>query len=1013
MTQKHKIVSFLQRVRQRLALRQTLAALPWLGLASLLLLGLVWWRGAPSGQISLRLLGVVCAILVGVLVWRLRRQSLSDTALWVERNSEIFTPGYLVGSLEFASSARFDQPFAGAVIESTAANIARVKASQLVPLWPLPASAYPSLAALLALVALLWITPRAASSDAAPADLAAPVVGDLFVQYEYPKYSKLPPRAIEGLSGTISALKGTRVSVKTRADRPIQAAKLVIDGSEKQIPLRVKSLRDVEGEFSLVESQRFRFVIQDDTGEWIAGPSQEMKAEADLVPVVELISPTTDLELKELDQLDLEVSIEDDFALRSLRIVFEIDGISTPQIVEVTAFKDRKHSFRGVLKQPLADLHLKEGDRVRYVVEALDNDVVSGPKRGTSTPRFIKIFSAKEQHQKLIEAQADLVKKLAAHLGARMENPFPIVFSEEKPTSLTPEKEAANVIKELSDLSLFADQLVSLADGLALSLSEDALSHPEIRAALREVAGHLTEQSSEDLEQLKALRAATSSALNSRLQSSHSHNKKCIAALEEDVFTLDELVKRQRAENVRGIAEELSAARDRLQQLIEEFERTKDPKLKEQIQREIERLEALLKSYQHELAKMQEEMPEEFFNLEAMQADEMKDKLQKAKDSIAKGDMSAAKNALSQLSEALGEDQEKLDEDAARFNDEAQQKRDKEAEQLLQDLSKLEGEEKRLLVETQAIEETARTRAEDANKEPLNTAKEEALQKLDQLSALLGEIDADALSDAALLAHAGANDRVEELDAALSTKPLYQIIPVAQALDVALGGYQAKLSEQASEEAERNDLYGRLASLKTAKTRLDNAKKLSLDLLALLQKATPKLSLYLSEEEKASLAALHKAQSDNQAALTPLREKMQRLAGVFQVEDAVAPVKDGAVSAPPPPKDLPPEVKKLLAEAAQAMSDAASELQKAQPTPAIGREKEALQKLQELRQMIKNAGKKNKPKERPQKVKIPTAEEYEPPRDYRDEVIEGSKEKDKASPRYQEALKKYYQELLQ
>jgi hypothetical protein len=1007
MIKKHKIVSFLQSIRRRLALQQGLSLLPLLGLGALLLFGLLWWRGALVKQISLIYMGVAWAIFVGALAWRLRRRSLSDTALWIEQHSKIFTPGYLVGSLEFVSSSRFEQPFAVAVTENTAASISRVKPSQLVPLWPRPVSFYASIVSLCALVILLWITPSKATPSSLSEAFAAPVVGDLFVQYEYPKYSKLPLRSIEGLSGTISALKGTRVSLKTRADRPLKAAKIVIDGSEKQIPLRVTSDRELEGDFTLLENQSFRFVIQDNEGAWIAGPSQEMKAEADLVPTVELISPTTDLELKELDQLDLEVSIEDDFALRSLRIVFEIDGISTPQIIEVTSFKDRKRSFRGVLKQPLADLHLKEGDRVRYTVEALDNDVVSGPKRGSSIPRFIKIFSAKEQHQKLIEAQADLVKKLAAHLGSRMEKPFPIVFPGEKPTSLTAEQEAANVSKEFSELSLLAEQLVSVADGLALSLSDDALSHPEIRAGLRTIAGHLTEQASEDLEQIKALRAGASSGLSSRLQGSYNHNKKCIAVLEEDVFTLDELVKRQRAENVRGIAEELSAAKDRLKQLIEEFEKTKDPTLKEQIQREIERLEALLLRYQQELAKMQEEMPEEFFNLEALQADEMKDNLKKAKESIAKGDMSAAKNALAQISEALGEDQQALNDEAARFNDAEQQKRDKEAEQLLQDLSKLENEERRLLQETQTVEKTARARAEESSKDAINAAKEEARKKLNQVSALLGEIDADALSDAALLAHSSSTDGVEALDAALSTKPLFEIIPVGQALLDTLTSYQNTLTAQTKEESERSDLYGRLAALKTASSKLESASKLSAEIQALLQKVTPKLSAYLTAEEKAALAALQKAQAENKAALAPLREKMQKLSAIFQAE-STPPSKEAA-----PSKELPPEVKKLLSEAGQAMSDAADELQKAQPTPSVSHQREALQKLQELRQLIKNAGKKNKPKERSEKVKIPTAEEYEPPRDYRDEVIEGSKEKDKASPRYQEALKKYYQELLQ
>jgi chromosome segregation ATPase len=632
--------------------------------------------------------------------------------------------------------------------------------------------------------------------------------------------------------------------------------------------------------------------------------------------------------------------------------------------------------------------------------------VVSGPKKGTSTPRFLKVFSAKENHQRLIEEQAALVKQLAAHLGNRMEGPFPILFTEDAPTKAL---DAIQISKIFTTLSQSAEGLVSVADGIALSLTDDALAQPEVKATLHAIAGRLTEQANDDLEQIKRLRASSGKDESGAIQSAKSHNQKVVSALEADVYSLDEMVKRQRAENIRNIAEELSAARDRLQQLIEEYEKTKDPKLKEQIQREIERLEALLKTYQAELAKMQEEMPEEFFNLEALQPDEMENKLSKAKESIAKGDMSAARDALSQLNEALSDDQQKLDEEAARFGDAAQQKRDKEAEQLLKELSSIDSEERRILQETEAIEVKAREAAEIANKASIDAARSAAREKLNQLSALLSAIDADALTDSLLLSHASSVDRVEELDASLSTKALTEVIEGATFLQTSLSSYQEKLSAQIKQEEERNDIDGRMSALKASLSSVSNASKLSAEILSLLQKAIPSLSSHLSSEDTSSLAELQRAQRANQDKLGPLQEKMTKLSYIFGM-DLKGIVEGGA---PPENPGLPEEVKKLLSEAGQAMSDASKELGVAQPTPAVVFERTALQKLQELRQRIKDSGKKNRTQMKPQKVKIPTAEEFEPPRDYRDEVIEGSKEKDKASPKYQEALKKYYQELLQ
>ena len=55
---------------------------------------------------------------------------------------------------------------------------------------------------------------------------AVPLVGDVRVTYDYPAYTGLPPRTVEGSTGDIAAVKGTHVRIETHPLRPARRALL-------------------------------------------------------------------------------------------------------------------------------------------------------------------------------------------------------------------------------------------------------------------------------------------------------------------------------------------------------------------------------------------------------------------------------------------------------------------------------------------------------------------------------------------------------------------------------------------------------------------------------------------------------------------------------------------------------------------------------------------------------------------------------------------------------------------
>ena len=86
------------------------------------------------------------------------------------------------------------------------------------------------------------------------------------------------------------------------------------------------------------------------------------------------------------------------------------------------AHDDRRKSA-GQYRWPLGPLKLAAGDRVGYAIEALDNDAVDGPQKGSSRQQTLVVYSAAEHRREALRRATELWERLLAHLATRMEGP--------------------------------------------------------------------------------------------------------------------------------------------------------------------------------------------------------------------------------------------------------------------------------------------------------------------------------------------------------------------------------------------------------------------------------------------------------------------------------------------------------------------------------------------------------------------------------------------------------------
>ena len=237
--------------------------------------------------------------------------------------------------------------------------------------------------------------------------------------YQYPAYTGLSPRTVTS-SGDLSGPKGTVVQLRTRADRTVNGAQLQLS-TGAVVPLRVENGRDLSGSLVLQATGTYAMVFTGRTGREAArGPDFPLTVEPDAPPQVSILLPGGELEVDPEQEVLLRWEASDDYGLSDLALVWTgPDGQSHRQKL---AHDDGRKSS-GQYRWQLAPLKLGPGDRVTYAVEALDNDAVDGPQKGTSREQTLVVYSAAEHRREALRRAAELWERLVAHLATRMEGP--------------------------------------------------------------------------------------------------------------------------------------------------------------------------------------------------------------------------------------------------------------------------------------------------------------------------------------------------------------------------------------------------------------------------------------------------------------------------------------------------------------------------------------------------------------------------------------------------------------
>ncbi len=843
-------------------------------------------------------------------------------------------------------------------------------------------------------VAKAWQTIPVAQASAQ----AEPITGDIELTYRYPAYTGLSQRTVAGTNGEVSAPAGTEVLLKTRSDREVGRAEIVVNG--EPLPLKVENQRELTGSFVAKKAGTYHFVFYKENGKLLAtGPDIPLNVEPDAPPQAALLSPVTELEVDPGQQVPIKYEATDDYGLSEVTLVFRTPGSQEETRVPMPREDGRRN--KGTHTWDLSRYTVKPGDRITYYIEARDNDAVEGPKRGISRTQVLRIYSAAEHRRIALQKAEALWGRLVDHLADRLEGSD---HSKEK----TAESVTAGQAVDTS-----GQQLVTDMRALAQELSKERDVPKELAGALVNIADGLGRKLSATVDfrrlYLRTQRMRGEDwGTGTRLTAAVNDE---IVETEKDILYLESLLDRQKLEALQELAKELAEQRRDLARLIEEYKASPSDAARQQILEQITQLRQRIDELMKRMAELRKGIRDEHFNAEAV-AEMMKDQdmsngLDEVEKLMREGKADEALAKLQELSMQMDKMMESLNKAEGELGGEQYPELAQKFGQFMNELQQTVQEQQQVADATKALRDQARTQNRERINDKGQQLKEELLRQVEQVQKSYEQLKPEQLNSRAAGPLSEAQAELENLENALKSDAFDLAADSAQrAQDMAeqlasMGEHQRKLDEMFGNPEEVREQSAKMAQglQQDAKTMEDVSQK--------LQSLFPEPGSQMSAQERQQLQQLAQKQQQLEQRAQGLRqqmEEMQQLAPVFGQQSG----------------DQMEEIGQRMGEAAQRMGGQ-------DPARGYGQQQMALEGLKRFQQQMKESqqgrgqgglplpmgmggrreGNGTDPRE---KVELPDEDAFQAPKEFRKDLLDAMKQG--APERYREQVKRYYEELV-
>ncbi len=794
-----------------------------------------------------------------------------------------------------------------------------------------------------------------------------PIVGDVRITLDYPGYTQRPSVTLPASSGDFRAMPGTRVSLRTTALTPAQSAQLLFGdtGDGEVVDMTVVD-DELSASFVVTEATAYRFFLHPELGApLIEETPHSIEIEADAAPVVELYAPADELDVEGRRRIELAYTSEDDYGISSVTLVWD-SGAGKTGRKQLTMPREGSRTAQAKFLWDLTEVDLQPGERVTYHVEVADNDDVIGPNIGKSKAYALRVFSPRERHEQIMKRQAELFERMVRVLGARLTVP-----ADDVDAHAAIHKEAQAVVVELG--------------GIVAALQDDKLAARDLVAAYKDMKARLETLAEAEDKLLAALARKPNKRGMVKLAKGDAAN---VAELETDVLLMADWLDRQAMENVLSLTDEISERRKHLEELFEKYASTGDPAVLEEIEREMRALEAAMAELSRQQGTMSDEVMDRFMNMDALeQQQQSADCLAEVRKLLAAGEAEAAAEAMKRCNAEFAEGKQQLEQSLDELMRDRFAEEQRKLDELTGDLADLAQDEQDIAAEADAIMESYKDRAADLMEDKAKDARSEARKIIGKLRKRLKKIPKSGLTPFAKEELPIAEQRLDDVERMLDDGDLAEALAMAKQAETSIETIEAELGADLDSGDPWNDrtpdAYNAVAS----------ALPLARELVQELEKATPSPQEIMNAGDKQRMRKLRRRQQ----AVRKRAEQLSKKAKGMQEE-------------------LPGDSGQAMAEgvdqAVEHMKRGERLMKRGDPSgsrQAARDAHDALQRAQEesrgaARQQQQGQGRDSEP------VRIPGADEYRAPQEFREEILEAMKKE--APSGFKDQVRRYYEDLI-
>ena len=838
-----------------------------------------------------------------------------------------------------------------------------------------------------------------------------PRLGNIRLTYRFPAYTERPPRTLAAPAGFIRALPGTEVEISTSARRPVDQAVLLVshgddDPNPQQISVEARG-RQLSAKLVVSRAGRYRFRLTGTDGvlrEERRG--HEIELEPDDAPEVELHEPEeSPLEVNENDRITLVFSARDDFELGEASVHWRVLGSAREGRARLTTASAGLRRYRGEAPFDLSNLGLKPGDRVAYTVEVKDNDTVNGPKVGLSETKELRIYSKRAHHAQVVALQEKGLDELVHILGDNLDRAFENFQATERYQKLLSGVEA--IVKRARNADPLMQEIVD-------AIKRDPMGRPQVAEAFERARRDLRRTARRKQRSVvSATRAFKRQAKSSRTLGGRVQRDqiRMVSSLEKNVVYLADLMNDQRLIDAEALAKELRQQQQALRDALEEYKNAPTDEKRALIAEAIQQIRKRIAEITKELAKLRSSIPQDFVNREALQPEGDQADMDAVEQMLENGDLDAAMDALDRMLEQtermLSQLQDGRETLQSREYSEIQQR----AQKLYEDLQKLEQAQRDVAARTEEMSKRMLERMEERLGDAQAFIKKQVARLKKAAEYLKEARPARFMPDVDLFERT--ERRLQDGIRAIESRDFGAAQEVLQKADEQMARLQMDARRRIDQARRFGDFVGE--QTKASENALRRARPPVEEVLKDIAKLTPNPEEMLSGAERKRLERLKQKQQQ-------LEEKAEQLGKDMQQLGEQLPI-------------VGPQMGSMVGEAQGSMKSAEDGLGQGDAPGALGHQRNALEKLREIKQELDKMGEggssggggvplpfgnpsgggsgegsyggRNRLED---KVEIPKPEAYQAPAAFRQDILEAAKQG--TVERYRDAVRRYYEELV-